>query len=343
MLGLRALGWKDSFTQELEQISLKQENKIGRIVSKYQNIYKIYTEDGEVLGQLAERRSYNYQMPVVGDWVLVSLVDDNQAMIERILTRQSSLSNNILGNTLEEQILVVNIDTLFIIVSLAQELNLRNIQRQITLAWESGCTPVIILSQADLCNNAALKKSEVELISLGTPVHLISIERKEGVEELKQYLKFGQTYALIGAVGVGKSTLSNYLVTQKGELNQQRETINSEMIILKDGGVVIELNCMEEAELLAGEGASRDNFEDIEELAKGCYFSDCRHEVEPNCAIKEAIEEGMLDEQRLKNYRKLQKEREYLELSKKHSPKELEKSKWKQIIKGKERTKEKVK
>lgn len=344
---LITLGWNDSFAQEFEQINANQGYKVGRIAAKYQDIYKIYAEDGEVLGRLGDRMLYNHQLPVVGDWVIISSIGGGQNVIEQILTRQSTIPNNILGNSLEKQILASNIDTIFIMISLAQEINLRSIQRQITLVWESGSTPVIVLSKADLCDDAVVKKNEVELISFGTPVYIISMVTKEGVDDLKKYLKIGKTCALLGSVSAGKSTLANYLYTQKREINLPIDdmSINSKMSVLDEGGVIIEINSITEVEPLSSEESNKENFEDIEELAQGCYFSDCRHEAEPKCAVKEAIEEGILDELRLKNYKKLQKEAEYIEFSKDHSPKEIEKSKWKQITKAskdKERMKEKV-
>ncbi|WP_027339810.1 ribosome small subunit-dependent GTPase A [Halonatronum saccharophilum] len=323
-MNLIKLGWNDDYLKDID----REGYKIARVAIKYRDIYKVYSEEGEILAETTGKMRYNEAFPAVGDWVLVSINEgDERAIIHSILPRKSKVSRKVAGNTTYEQVVASNLDTIFIVSSLNQDFNLRRIERYLTIVWESGANPVIVLSKADLCPDVDSKIMEVEGVAFGVPVHPISSLTDEGIGDLSQYLQEGETVALIGSSGVGKSTLVNKLIGEERlKVQDIREdddkgkhtTTHRELIPLKEGGVIIDTPGMREIQLWDGGEGLKDTFGDIEELASRCHFNDCNHDSEPKCAVKRAIEEGELPQERLKSYRKLQRELEYIELKKKY-------------------------
>ncbi|MFH1640256.1 MAG: ribosome small subunit-dependent GTPase A [Chloroflexota bacterium] len=283
------------------------------------------------------------QYPVVGDWVIAkALIDEQKGTIHAILPRKSRFSRKVAGERTKEQVVSANVDTVFIVSGLdgGRNFNLRRIERYLTLAWSSGATPVIILNKVDLCPDVDVCIRKAEAIATGISIHPVSAKERIGLDALKNYLTKGKTVAFLGSSGVGKSALINALLgVEKQDTGEVREddrmgrhtTTKRELILLPGGGIVIDTPGMREIQMWAGEDGLQGTFYDIEVLAKRCRFSDCSHNVESGCAVREAIDHGDLDPARLESYRKLQNELIYLASREDHSTRLHEKAKWKKI------------
>jgi ribosome biogenesis GTPase / thiamine phosphate phosphatase len=263
-------------------------------------------------------------------------------MIGAVLPRKSVFSRKAAGVATEEQPVAANIDVIFIITGLDLNFNARRIERYLSLAWESGAAPVVLLNKSDLCADAEGKKQEVEAIASGVDVCLLSAFNKAEVDKLYRYITPGKTIAFLGSSGVGKSTIINSLLggdlLKTGEVSElgsrgRHTTTFRELIILPNGGMVIDTPGMRELQVW-GEREGLDHaFEDIAELSKGCRFKDCSHEAEPGCAVREAIDGGALDQKRFANFVKLKKEFAYLSDRQTMKASAIEKSRWKGISK----------
>ena len=300
---------------------------MARVFAEHKNIYKIFTEFGEVLAEVSGKLRHEAldadEFPSVGDWVVVSLrIEEKRATIHRVLPRKSKFSRKVAGINTKEQIVASNIDIVFLVNALNKDFNARRIERYLIMAWESGANPIILLSKADLCMDIEEKLRETEKVAVGVPIHIISSVDKLGLDELNQYLQPGRTIALLGSSGVGKSTLLNFLAGEElQETKEVREyddrgrhtSTSREMFLLDSGAIMIDTPGMRELQLWGGSDGISEAFEDIEELAALCKFSDCSHKKEPGCAIKKAIEDGLIDEKRYKSYETLQKEIKLIE------------------------------
>jgi ribosome biogenesis GTPase len=241
--------------------------------------------------------------------------------IHRVLPRKSKFSRKAAGDTTEEQVVAANVDTVWIVSSLDQDFSLRRIERYLTLAWESGASPVVVLTKSDLSGDGHRCTREVESISMGIPVHMTSSLTQDGINELEAYFCNHATVALLGSSGVGKSTLINALaggVLQKtAEVREdgkgRHTTTHRQLLSLPNGGLIIDTPGMRELQLWESQTGLADTFGDIDQLATRCRFSDCRHAGEPGCAVVEAVRRGQLAEDRLQSYQKLQRELAHLE------------------------------
>ena len=297
---------------------------IGRVSSQAKNLYRVITAKDEIIAEISGKYRYHAQQatdyPAVGDFVMVDRLTNMQgtAVIEQLLPRQSVFARKQAGNQASEQIIAANIDTVFICMSLNEDYNLRRLERYLAIAWDSGATPVVVLTKADLAANIELKLAEIGEIAIGVDVLTTSSVTHEGDDAMKKYLYQGQTVAFIGSSGVGKSTLINQLLGKNllatkairaDDDKGRHTTTRRELIPLPAGGVVIDTPGMRELGIVHADLAH--SFTDVEVLASQCKFNDCTHTQEPGCAVQQALREGTLAPERLASYRKLKKEAQY--------------------------------
>lgn len=347
-ISLEDLGW-NSFFQKNYQLLEMPDSVPARVITGSRESFQIYCQYGELSARIAGRMRYSAgeenMYPAVGDWVAAKpLLKEQKGIINTVLPRQSKFSRKAAGDRTEEQIVAANIDTVFIVSGLdgGRNFNLRRIERYLTLAWNSGAIPVMVLNKADLCNSIDTYVHSIESIAPGVSVHTVSARQKTGLSALRSYLDRGQTAAFLGSSGVGKSALINALLgTEKqitgevrgDDLMGRHTTTKRELILLPDGGMVIDTPGMREIQLWAGEEDFQGTFQDIETLAEQCRFADCSHTAESGCAVKAAVEQGELDPARLESYHKLQNELKYLSAREEHSTRQYEKMRWKKIAK----------
>lgn len=316
---------------------------LGRVSVQYKDIYKVFTEEGEVLARVSGKLSYSsnntLDYPVVGDWVLLDRTDNKSgdAIIHKVLSRKSYFSRKIAGSRFDIQIVAANIDYIFICTALNNDFNINRLERYIAVAWDSMAIPVIVLTKSDLCEDIDERLKEVQEVAIGIEILVTSSLNENGYEKVKEYIKSGTTIAFIGSSGVGKSTLINKLLnkdilkTNSVDENDKgrHTTTHRELFVLEEGGVIIDTPGMRELGLMSADVDK--SFSNIEELESQCKFSDCTHKNEPKCAVREAIEKGELDLDRLERYKKLKREEEY-NLKKSM---QQEKQRVKSIIRGK--------
>ena len=322
-------------TEELIQESTIYTNLfIGRVSSQYKNLYKVLTENGEISGEISGKFHYRVkersEYPAVGDFVMIDRTDDSlgNGMIHHVLTRRSVFSRKVAGSKEDIQVVAANIDIVFICMSLNNDYNLRRLERYLSIAWDSGAIPVIVLTKSDLCKNIEARFTDISSIAIGVEVLVTTSTSDEGYQPLKKYLSSGKTVAFIGSSGVGKSTLINCLLGQNRlDTNEIRHddkgrhtTTRRELILLPSLGVVIDTPGMRELGIINANLTK--SFADIDQLASDCRFNDCTHKNEPNCAVQKAIKEGTLSSERLESYRKLKKETKYEGLNSKMIEKE---------------------
>lgn len=345
-LNINLIGMNERVEKEFS-VYKEQGFTLGRVALEHKRMYRIWTENGEPLCEVSGKFSFNAlgreDYPAVGDWVVLQeRVNENRGTIHAVLSRSSKFSRKSAGLVTEEQIVAANVDTIFLVNSLNEDLNLRRIERYLLLTWESGANPVIILSKADLCENIAEKIVEVETVALGVPIIVISALENAGIENLQGYLQPGKTVALLGSSGVGKSTITNILLGMEKQTVQEirtgddkgkHTTTHREMILLPNGAILIDTPGMRELQLWEGSDGVSESFSDIESLMNLCRFRDCKHEKEPGCAVHRAIEAGELSEERLYSYKKLLKELAYLDRKVDKKAQSDEKKQWKNISK----------
>lgn len=298
----------------------------GRVLVEHRGAYSVLTARGQLWAQITGKLRHDAEtrsdLPATGDWVVAEVQDEDRASIHAVLPRRTSFSRNIAGKATEEHVLAANVDVSFLIASLEHEVNLRRIERYLTLAWSGGTDPVIVLAKSDLAGDPediVYELERVEFIALGVPVLLTSSATGAGIEDVRDVLAGSRTGVLLGSSGAGKSSIVNALVGDSAQPVEEvrsdgkgrHTTTRRELIALPGGGVLIDTPGLRGLKLWDhGEGVAS-TFADVAELALDCKFNDCQHRTEPGCAVLAAIADGTIDRQRLDDWRKLQRELEY--------------------------------
>lgn len=332
---LAELGWNPSFAASLESLN-DPTLAPARIAIDYGHRYLLETADGPVEGIVGSHLHTGGRL-AVGDWVAIrSRAGTTQ--IEHLLPRRTAISRKTANRSIDEQVLAANVDVVFLATALGPDFNLRRIERLLTVAYQSGAPPVILLTKSDLAD-ASIYEAQLDAVAAGVPIVSVSAVLGEGVEEVREHLPPGRTGVIVGSSGVGKSTLINRLigdqVLQTSAVHasgQGRHTTSHRQLIrIPDAGLIIDTPGLREIQLWAGEDALGQAFSDVEELAVACRFSDCQHVEEPACAVRLAIEEGRLDPHRFDSYRKLQRELRSIEVRADARLRLEERRKWKLI------------
>lgn len=310
----------------LTQATMYPDDTLARVIAQYRGKYKIVTAQGEMLAELSGRLRYDTDelamYPAVGDYVMARVAADS-AVIHHVLTRKSLFVRKAVGVSGQAQPIAANVDVVFLCMSLNHNFNLNRMERYLSIAWDSGATPVVVLTKSDLCQDLNKAVEQVEKISCYSDVITISMYDTDVCEKFLPYFRKNQTCAFIGSSGVGKSTLINKLLGETVNATQEigrgdkgrHTTTGRELFPCPMGGVVIDTPGMRE---MGAEGVDLSkSFAEIEELAQHCQFRDCTHTKEQGCAVLQAIENGELDIRRLESYRKLEQEASYGGLSSK--------------------------
>jgi ribosome biogenesis GTPase len=326
MMHLRDLGWDVGFAHQFEAWADKPDVQPGRVFIEFNYICRVYIEGGEleavVSGRLKHHASSRSELPAVGDWVAIrKRPAGERGVIVGVLPRRSRFSRKVAGNVTDEQIVAANVNVVFIVMGLDQDFSLRRLERYLLLARESGAAPVVLLTKPDLCQEIPARVAEVTALAGDAPAHVVSPKFDQGLEQVDHYLTPGRTGALLGSSGVGKTTIINRLVgtdtrktrsVRESDATGQHTTSHRELVVLPNGGLLIDTPGMRELQLWDIGTAVRETFDDVEQLAAGCHFTDCRHRDEPRCAVKAAVEGGTVPSARLDSYLKLQDEMAYL-------------------------------
>lgn len=343
---LQDLGWNDRF--EALFAPYRGECLPGRVGLEHQHIYRVCLETDEPLAHVSGRFRHQavkrQDYPAVGDWVaLKRAADPRRAVIHAVLPRVSRFSRKAAGDLTEEQVVAANVDTVFLVSGLDRDYNLRRIERYLVTAREGGADPVILLNKADISADVETAIVEVRELSAGAPVHAVSARTRQGLAALAPYLQAGRTVAFLGSSGVGKSTIINSLLgrekqrtraVREADSRGRHTTSHRELIVMPGGALLIDTPGMRELQLWDATTGLGDAFDDITALGAGCHFRDCRHDTEPRCAVRAAVEAGALASERYESYLGLQ--RELASLAKRQDQLALieEKRKWRSIHKS---------
>ena len=324
-MNIKDYGLKENLIKNIDE-----SKTVARIIATHKDRYEIVCNNGQGFAKIKRGCYYdnpNSIYPTTGDFVIIEWNSTGDSMICETLKRESSFSrtasssdrNHELHNQ-HEQLVAANFDYVFIMQSLNNNFNLHRLERYLSLSWESGAIPVIILTKSDLVENIQEYIEQVESIAFGVDVYAVSCITGYGLDSIKKYFSKGNTIVFLGSSGVGKSTLVNTLygdnVMKTSDIREEdsrgrHTTTSRNLIMLPNGAMIIDTPGMRELGMWNAENGINRTFQDIEQYIGMCKFSDCTHTNEPGCKILEAIVNGEIDQERFEQYLKLQKESRY--------------------------------
>ncbi|MGA1865853.1 MAG: ribosome small subunit-dependent GTPase A [Thermoplasmatota archaeon] len=339
---LDRLGWDRHFEDSVRALEIEgiEGIDVGRVSFLDGSRYTVITGEGEVRTR-ASSKVLMAGGPAVGDWVVVKLSGTSNIIIS-VLPRKGCISRKVPGKEVHEQVFAANVDIIFVMMGLDNDFNLRRLERYLVMVSASGSRPVILLNKSDDAKDLPAKLQQVHEVSGEVPVHHISAMNGDGMDVLDRYLRKGVTVALIGSSGVGKSTLMNRLLGEEkmrtGELRKScgkgsHVTTSRELMVLPEGGILIDNPGIRELQLWGDETTLEEAFKDILGLSRKCRFKDCQHLSEPGCAVKRALEEGEIERSRFDNYIKMRRELRFLALKTDKGARTEEKARWRPLTK----------
>ena len=314
---LRAIGWRAPAVPP----TLGPSERIARVIAQHRNGYRLHDGTTEFPAQPAprflRRSTPHEERPAVGDFVVAN--DASPAIIERIVERRSLLSRAAAGERHQRQLIAANVDSVFVLMGMDGDFNPRRVERYLLLIEGSGARPIIVLTKLDKVDTttAAAMLSELAAAVPVAEMHAVNAKNVASVAPLLAHLQLGDTAVLVGSSGAGKSTLTNTLLGSErqatGDVREhdsrgRHTTTHRALIQLPSGGCLIDTPGMRELKLTGDEDLGGATFADIEELALQCRFGDCTHGNEPGCAVRAALESGVLDPERWQGYLKLRDE-----------------------------------
>jgi ribosome biogenesis GTPase / thiamine phosphate phosphatase len=349
---LRDYGFIHFFEDSFASTSCEGE-EAARVVEEQRGRYRVLRggeggapieEEALPSGNLRQEASTASAMPAVGDWVRIRPGVGGPSLVTSVLPRRSAFIRKAPGDPaydrIDAQVIAANVDTAFIVAAAGRDWSPRRVERYVALARAAGVEPVLVLTKADLARDPGALLAEAGRAAPGVATALVCAPEGLGLDALSFALRPGETVVLLGSSGAGKSTLLNALAGEELALAKavreddergRHTTTHRQLYRLPSGALVIDTPGMRELQLWADEGEVGAAFPEIEELAASCRFRDCRHEGEPGCAVRGALEEGSLDEDRYQSWRKLAKEAAFLRTREDRTAKEAERRKWKSI------------
>ena len=293
----------------------------ARVTAQHKERYEIVCAHGSTCARLKTKEYYveDALFPTVGDYVMINYIENGDSQILSTLPRRSCFFRREPGPIPRDQAVAANFDWVFLLQSMNQNFNPARLERYLALAWQSGATPVIVLTKADLAASYDAYLAEAARVAPGVNVHVVSAHTGDGLEELEAYLQPGKTLVFLGSSGVGKSSLVNALAGEEvmavsgireADGRGRHTTTHRQLIRLCSGALMIDTPGMRELGMVEADEGLTEAFADVEPYLGRCRFSDCRHEREPGCAIRAALASGALDPARWRSYQKLQAEAE---------------------------------
>ena len=344
-------GWNSFFEEQIAQIG-RDDLRFARIVEEQRGLYRLAGDaDGwaEVSGRFRHEAKTAAEFPAVGDWVGVESTAAtagavargfSRAIIHLRLERRSTVSRAAAGRAVAEQVVAANVDVIFLVTALTEDLNTRRLERYLTMVWDAGAVPVVLLNKADLCEDPAGASESVRARLPMIDVVAVSALHDAGLDALAPYLRPAQTVALLGSSGVGKSTLVNRLLgaetlrigaVSEADGKGRHTTTARQLVELPGGALLIDTPGMREIQWWGDESAVAGAFDDIGALAAGCRFGNCAHGGEPGCAVRDAVESGRLDADRLESFQRLGREAAFEERKRDKAAASEARRRWKQV------------
>jgi ribosome biogenesis GTPase / thiamine phosphate phosphatase len=323
---LETLGWNAQWEARFADLRAKGLEP-ARVAVEDKHHYVVLNAEGDwsavVAGKVLHRAESPADLPKVGDWVAISRVPhERKVVIQQVLPRQTKLSRKVPGREVEEQVLVTNVDVVFIVQALDRPMKAALLERHLVMVHETGARPVVVFNKADLAEDASEVLHHARAVAGETPVEIVSAKTGQAMDELCQFIAPGTTVVFIGPSGVGKSSLINQLYgeeiqatteVRESDCKGRHTTTWRELILLPGGGLVIDTPGMREFQIWQADQGLHETFSEIDELAVQCHFRDCTHTVEKRCAVLAAVENGTLPHERYESYLKLRRELAHLQ------------------------------